>query len=111
MDPAILLLLCLVTCGIYYYFFIYRTTKETLAYTGEQDMDPALDILLIIVTCGLWMLYWDYKTAQRIARMQAMAGLPSRDNAILYLVLNLLGVGIINALIEQSHLNEIWDRS
>jgi len=111
MEPAILFLLCLVTCGIYYLFFIYKVSQETLAYTGEQDVDPAIDVLLCFVTCGLWIFYWDYKIAQRIARMQAMAGLPVTDNAVLYLVLNIFGIGFINSLIEQSHLNDIWSRS
>lgn len=111
MEPAILFLLCLVTCGIYYYYFIYKVSKETLAYTGEQDIDPGMDVLLTFLTCGLWIFYWDYKIGQRIARMQAEAGLPVADNAILYIILNLLGVGFINSLIEQAHLNDIWSRS
>ena len=107
-EPALVLLLSIVTCGIYYLCFIYKTSKETLAYTGEQDLDPWLDVLLSIVTCGLWTVYWDYKIGQRIVRMQRLAGVRETDNSVLYLVLNLLGFGMINALIEQGHLNEIW---
>ena len=108
LEPALVLLLSLVTCGIYYLYFIYKTSKETLAYTGEQDIDPALDVVLTVVTAGIWSVYWDYKIAQRIARMQQMAGVRVTDNAVLYLVLNLLGFGIVNSLMEQGHLNEVW---
>lgn len=107
-EPALVLLLSFVTCGIYYLCFIYKTTKETLAYTGEQDLEPWLDVLLTVVTCGLWSVYWDYKIGQRIVRMQRLAGVRETDNSVLYLVLNLLGFGMINSLMEQGHLNEIW---
>ena len=108
-EPALVLLLSIVTCGIYYLCFIYKTSKETLEYTGEQDLPPGLDVLLSLVTCGLWTYYWDYKIGQRIVRMQRLAGVREADNSVLYLVLNIFGFGIINSLMEQGHLNEIWD--
>jgi hypothetical protein len=51
----------------------------------------------------LYIFYWDYKQAKKIMRMQMMVGLPPADNAVLYIVLNLLGLGFINAMIEQGH--------
>ena len=55
--------------------------------------------------------------AQKIARMQEMVGLPRNDETVLYLVLDLLGagpvagLGIVVPLIEQSRLNQIYDRA
>ena len=67
-----------------------------------------------VLTCGIWNIYWDYRTGKRIARMSAQVGLPPTDNALLYLLLDLLGVGgfasvgIINPLLQQDGLNRVW---
>lgn len=107
-DPAMVLLLTIVTCGIYYFFWLYSVSQEIQDFLEEPDTSPGLEVLLCFVTCGLYIFYWDYKTAQKIARMQQMTGLRITDNAILYLVLNLVGIGFVNALIQQGHLNEVW---
>lgn len=114
-DPALVLVFILLTCGIYYLYFIYKVSEETQEYLGEPDTAPIVDMLLCFLTCGLWNIYWDYKTGKKIARMDERAGLPVTDNAVLYLILDLLGVGgfasvgIINAVLQQDSLNRIWD--
>lgn len=113
-DPALVLVFILLTCGIYYLYFIYKVSEETQEYLGEPDTAPLMDVLLSVLTCGLWNIYWDYKTGKKIARMCEAAGLPVTDNAVLYLILDLLGVGgfasvgIINPLLQQDSLNRIW---
>ncbi len=113
-DPALTLLLILLTCGIYYAFFIYKTTQEMDEFLGETDYAPAVEVALSVVTCGLWNIYWDYRTGKRIARMSAQVGLPVTDNALLYLVLDLVGaggfasLGLINPVLQQDGLNRIW---
>lgn len=107
-EPGIVLLLTIVTCGIYYYIYLYKASEEIQAFTGETDTSPTLEVVLSLLTCGLYTIYWDYKMARKIALMQHSVGIASTDNAILYLVLNFLGVGFINAMIQQGHLNDIW---
>ncbi len=110
-DPAMVLVFTLLTCGIYYFFWLYRVSGETQRYLNEPDTSPAVEVLLCLVTCGLYIFYWDYRQAQKISRMLGSVGLPPTDNAVLYLVLNLFGLGFINAMIEQGHLNDVWLRS
>jgi len=107
-DPAIVLILTLVTCGIYYLYWIYTVSVETRNYTGEPDTDPGLEVVLSVITCYMYTIYWDYKMAKKLAFMQSTVALPVTDNAILYLVLNFLGLGFLPMLIQQGHLNEIW---
>ncbi len=113
-DPALVLVFILLTCGIYYLYFIYKVSEETQDYLGEPDTSPLVDVLLCVLTCGLWNIYWDYKTGKKIARMYEMAGLPVTDNAALYLILDLIGVGgfasvgIVNSLLQQDSLNRFW---
>lgn len=110
-DPGMVLLFSLLTCGIYYFWWIAKVSDETQKFLNEPDTSPTVEVILTLVTCGIYNLYWDYKMAKKIARMQAMVGLTPTDNAVLYLVLNLVGLGILNPLMQQGHLNDVWLRA
>ena len=109
-------ILMLVTCGLYYFYWLYKTSQEMDAYTGEQGIPPIVHLLLLIFTGTLWGIAWDILTAQKIERMQQLAGITSRNNSGLYLVLDILGAGPIYGLgmvvpfLQQNELNEIYDR-
>jgi len=113
-DPALTLLLILVTCGLYYLYFIYVVSRETQDFLGEPDISPGIEILLSIVTCGLWNIYWDYRMGKKISEMCVQTGLPPTDNSILYLILDLVGfggfgsLGLVNPVLQQDSLNRVW---
>ena len=75
-DPALTLVLILLTCGIYYLYFIYEVSQETQEFLEEPDISPGVEVLLSVLTCGLWNIYWDYRMGKRIAEMNRQAGLP-----------------------------------
>lgn len=113
-SPGLTLLLILLTCGIYYLYFIYVASQETQDFLEEPDTSPGLEVLLCLLTCGLYNIYWDYKMGKRIAEMCVRVGLSPTDNAVLYLVLDLVGVGgfaslgLLNPVLQQEGLNRIW---
>ena len=113
-SPGLTLLLILLTCGIYYLYFIYVTSQETQDFLEEVDTSPGLEVLLCVLTCGLYNIYWDYKMGKRIAEMCVRVGLPPTDNAVLYLVLDLIGaggfasLGLLNPVLQQESLNRVW---
>jgi len=113
-DPALTLVLILLTCGIYYLYFIYVVSQETQDFLEEPDIAPGLEVLLSVLTCGLWNIYWDYRIGKRVAEMCVQAGLPPTDNAVLYLALDLvgaggfLGLGLLNPVLQQESLNRVW---
>jgi hypothetical protein len=109
-DPALVLILSFLTCGIYYLIWVADVSREVNDYLGEMDTAPALEALLTFVTCGLYSLYWDYKINRKLMRMQEECGLRAPDNTALYLILDFCGFGMVNALIQQGHLNEIWSK-
>lgn len=110
-EPWLVLLLHVVTCSIYYWWWIYAASKEMREFDDVPDTDPGTEVLLSIITCGIYTIYWDFKTAKKIARLQSRVGLPQSDNSILYVILNLLGLGLIPSMIEQKDLNDIWHRA
>lgn len=113
-SPGLTLLLILLTCGIYYLYFIYVTSQETQDFLEEPDTSPGVEVLLCLLTCGIYNIYWDFKMGKRIAEMCVRVGLPPTDNAVLYLVLDLIGaggfasLGLLNPLLQQEGLNRVW---
>jgi len=107
-DPALILILSYLTCGIYYLIWMVGVSREVDALLGEQDTDPVLEAVLTFFTCGFYSIYWDYKLNRKIQRLQEWAGVRPVDNTALYLVLDFVGFGMVNALIQQGLLNEVW---
>jgi len=113
-DPALTLVLILLTCGIYYLYFIYVVSEETQEFLDERDTSPAVEVLLSVLTCGIYNVYWDYKIGKRVAEMCGRVGLPATDNSVLYLILDMVGVGgfgglgLINPILQQDSLNRVW---
>ena len=107
-EPGLVLLLGILTCHLYYLYWIHQTSRELLEFDGMPDTSPGMEVLLSILTCGLYTIFWDFKTAQKIARIQAKVGLPPTDNSLLYLALNLVALGLIPSMVMQWGLNDIW---
>ena len=116
-SPVMVLLLLILTCGLYYFYWVYVISKEVEEFTGHSDLPPIVDLILFILTGTLWGYVWDWRMGQKIARMQEMVGLPRNDESVLYLVLDVLGagpvagLGIVVPLLQQSRLNQIYDRA
>lgn len=114
-GPALTLVLIFITCGLYYLYYIYVVSEETQEFLGERDTSPGVEVLLSVLTCGLYNIYWDYKIGKRVAEMCGRVGLPTTDNSVLYLVLDLVGfggfggLGLINPILQQDSLNRVWN--
>ena len=107
-EPALILILSIITCGLYYLWWMYAVSQEVQDFLQEADTSPGIDVLATVCTCGLYILYWDYRLGKKIVRMQEMVGLLQVDNYTLYLILDIMQLGIITPLFEQGHLNDIW---
>lgn len=88
------ILLTLVTCGIYSYYFVYKLAHDVnIACSGDGEETGGLlqYILLSIVTCGLYSLYWEYKLANRLATNAPRYGLTFQENGTTVLMWHLVG--------------------
>ena len=101
-------ILWIVTCGIYGLIWIYQTGRVVKDYTGDSTINPGVDLLLCIVTCGIYQLFWFYKLGERIRTCGDIASVPINENGLVYLLLNLFGMSIVAAAIAQSDLNKVW---
>ena len=109
-SVPMLVLLSIVTCGIYYLYWIYKTTDEIKNFMGREDINPALELILVLVTCNIYSLYWYYKYGKIVyLEMTKKAGLDStEDSTILLVILNLF-MYVVSSAILQDKLNAIWN--
>lgn len=72
-----------------------------------EQRNIALCIILSIITCGIYGLYWIYKQGDNLDQIKASRGLPAGNSGILYLILAIVGLGIISYALMQNELNQL----
>jgi hypothetical protein len=95
-DRSLLMfvLLSIVTCGIYYYIFVYQMIKDVnVACEGDGEETPGLlmFVLLSIVTCSIYAYIWYYKIGDRLCNNCARYGMPTTENGTAVLLWMLFG--------------------
>lgn len=101
-DRGILsyILLNIITCGIYGYYFIYKMARDVnVACDGDGENTAGLGmfLLLSIITCGFYAYYWYYKLGNRLCANAGRYGLTFQENGttvLLWCVIGLLLCGI-----------------
>ncbi len=68
-------------------------------------------LLFTIITCGIYSYYWAYLMGKAIMQAKSKKGLPADDNSVLYLILQIFGLGIVNWCLIQNDLNAISDKA
>ena len=107
-NIAVSIILTIITCGIYgIYWFIVLTDEAKEASGNEKAPSGGMAFLLTLVTCGIYGIYWAYKMGETISEAKSKNGLESNSNSVLYLILQLVGLGIVNYAIMQNELNTI----
>ena len=103
------LLLTLITCGIYgIYWMICMVDDLNAASYSNGAPSGGTVFLLSLVTCGIYTLIWMYKAGEQLGRAKEYAtGAPGGNNGILFLLLCLVGLGIIPYFMIQNDLNQI----
>ena len=59
-------------------------------------------IVFTFVTCGIYGLYWYYKMGNAVDRIKGSDG----NTGILYLLLGVIGLGIVNYALMQDTINK-----
>ncbi|MBX3252056.1 MAG: DUF4234 domain-containing protein [Myxococcales bacterium] len=113
-NPLLVVLLVLVTFGIYGLVWLYRTTRELGDSTGRR-MYPALDVILAILTLGAWGVWACFRNAEIVHDELQRAGVPHRDRSLPILVFGLgtyvagLFAWLALTAILQDDLNQLAD--
>ena len=107
-NIAVCIILSIVTCGIYgIYWFICMVNDVNTVSDKPNDTSGGVVFLLSIITCSIYLWFWMYKAGEKIQYAQEKRGLPATNNGVLYLVLELFGLGIVSYCLIQSELNKM----
>lgn len=88
------ILLSLITCGIYGYYFIYSVARDINIACNDDDEETGglgMYILLSIVTCGFYAIWWEYKLGNRLQKNAPYYGLSIQENGTTIILWRLLG--------------------
>lgn len=94
------ILLSILTCGIYSYYFIYTVARDVnIACTGDGKSTGGLlkFILLSILTCGIYSWWWEYSLGNRLAENAPRYGMSFTENGttvLMWLIFGMLLCGI-----------------
>lgn len=89
------ILLTIVTCGIYAWYFIYKLAKDVNTCCdgdGENTSGLLMFLLLSIVTCGIYSYIWFYKLGNRLHKNAPRYGMMFTENGTSVLMWQLFGV-------------------
>ena len=96
------IILSLITCGIYAIYWAIMLAKEAVSVKDPSD-SGILEIVLMLFLPFLGIFLAEKKFAEGCAAK----GIPHTDNSILYLILGLIGLGIVGDCMLQNDLNKL----
>ena len=96
------ILLTLITCGIYGIYWMVMLAKESVSVKDPAD-SGILEIILMLFLPIVGIFLCEKKFSEGCAAR----GIPHSDNSILYLILSLVGLGIVPICMLQNDLNKL----
>lgn len=106
-NPIMVLILPMVTCGLYGIYWMHTAMGEINAGLGREEFEPTKDIILTFVTCGLYGLYVYWRMANAIVELQQKWGVqPEMDATILFVLCFVMGLG---PFFMQQGMNNAWE--
>ena len=95
------------TCGIYGLYWFVELTDDIYKESGETDATRGgMSLLLTIVTCNIYGWFWAYKMGEKVDIIKNKNGVPSSNSGILYVLLQVFGLGIIAYALMQDTANK-----
>ncbi len=87
-------LLSLITCGIYGFYFIYTIARDVNVACSDDDEETSglgMYILLSFITCGLYSIWWEYKLGNRLQNNGPAYGLTIPENGTTIILWRIFG--------------------
>ena len=110
-SGVVVILLSIVTCGIYMFYWLYQAMEDINRTSGHQRIN-SVAFLIGSLVCTPVLLIALYKIDQEMVRLSAENGTYYRENFILWLILTIfVGFGTFVAAYQICNAyNNIWDR-
>lgn len=106
-NIVLCIVLSLITCGIYSIVWFISLTDDVRVASGDNTLSGGKAFLFTIITCGIYSFFWAYKMGKAMAIAKAKDGINGEDNSVLYIILQIFGLGIVNYCLIQNDLNNL----
>ena len=110
-SPLGVLGLCVITIGIYYFYWYYQVNDELRRYERDDSISPTRSLMAVlfgwIIIVPPFIALWN--TAKHIQEIEQRESIQPMMEPVLVIVFILL-LSIVNPPYIQSHLNPIWSR-
>lgn len=101
-NIVVAIILSIITCGIYGIYWTIMMTREAVSVKDPTD-SAVLEILLMLFLPFVGFMMVEKKFTEGLAAQ----GIAHQDNSVLYLILGLIGLGIVPMCMIQSDLNKL----
>lgn len=94
-EAVQVVVLTLVTCGIYGLYLLYRWAEEINLLSGTRKFNPVVVLVVSIVTCSVGAVVYHALFAFEVERLTAQAGVTDRQSSLGAIVISLLVGGVL----------------
>ena len=118
-EPALVLVLSVVTFGLYLPFWYHGIYEDLKALDGRTPTGHGfwLDFLFVLLTFAIYGIWVDYRISQQIAEFEERNGLgPVQDTSIIAVILDVASyatvfvTNFITSAIQQDQLNRVVEK-
>ena len=118
-EPALVLVLSVVTFGLYLPFWYHGIYEDLKALDGRTPTGHGfwLDFLFVLLTFAIYGIWVDYQISQQIAEFEERNGLgPVQDTSIIAVILDVASyatvfvTNFITSAIQQDQLNRVIEK-
>jgi len=106
-NVALSAIFTVITFGIYGIYWFVCMTDEAIALSEDRGASGILAFIFNIITFGFYGWYWAYRMGDRLEMAKQRRGIAysSTNNGVIYLILSVLGLGLISYIFIQLELN------
>ena len=105
-SPVVVVILSIITFGIYYLYWYYSVNSEMRRYRPSIEVSPGIALLSQFVPIANWISA--YNTAGRLLTLEEAEPVPHGISPGIALLLHIL-LGIAYPFYVQDHLNRLWE--
>lgn len=97
---GMMILLTIVTCGIYSIYWNISFQSELKKTTGK-GFGGGMHFVMMLITFGIYSIYWQYAAGTRLADQGA------ENRGIIYLIFCFIGLSWLNPFLMQVQANKL----
>lgn len=98
---------CLITCGIYMLYWMYKLTEELNHMANKKEYANGITVIVItLATFGLFSFVWAFKMSKNIDIIAKAHGDKPCKYGVFFLLMNLICLPIVNFAIMQNTINK-----